>query len=295
LNKVYTEEEDKIVVKIIKKEVLTPQIKLMVIDAPRVAQHAKAGQFVIVRINEEGERIPLTIADFDPEKGTVTIIFQEVGKSTIQLGELDEGDYMADFVGPLGKEIEEKNFGHVVCVGGGVGIAPVYPKARALKMLDNRITSIIGARSSDLLFWEDRMQSVSDALYVTTDDGSYGEKGFVTSVLDRVIQKEKIDLVIAVGPLMMMKMVSLLTKKYELPTLVSLNPIMVDGTGMCGCCRVTVGKECKFTCVDGPVFDGHSVDYDELLARQRNYLEEEKRAVESWQMKKAEEGVHHVK
>jgi len=283
------------VVKIIKKEVLTPQIKLMVIDAPRVARHAKAGQFVIVRINEEGERIPLTIADFDSEKGTVTIIFQEVGKSTIQLGELNEGDHITDFVGPLGKEIEEKNFGHVVCVGGGVGIAPIYPKAKALKKLGNRITSIIGARSSDLLFWEDRMQSVSDALYVTTDDGSYGEKGFVTSVLDRVIQKEKIDLVIAVGPLMMMKMVSLLTKKYELPTLVSLNPIMVDGTGMCGCCRVTVGKECKFTCVDGPVFDGHSVDYDELLARQRNYLEEEKRAVENWLMKKAEEGVHHAK
>lgn len=282
-------------VKIIKKEVLTPQIKLMVIDAPRVARHAKAGQFVIVRINEEGERIPLTIADFDSEKGTVTIIFQEVGKSTIQLGELNEGDHITDFVGPLGKEIEEKNFGHVVCVGGGVGIAPIYPKAKALKKLGNRITSIIGARSSDLLFWEDRMQSVSDALYVTTDDGSYGEKGFVTSVLDRVIQKEKIDLVIAVGPLMMMKMVSLLTKKYELPTLVSLNPIMVDGTGMCGCCRVTVGKECKFTCVDGPVFDGHSVDYDELLARQRNYLEEEKRAVENWLMKKAEEGVHHAK
>lgn len=282
-------------VKIIKKEVLTPQIKLMVIDAPRVARHAKAGQFVIVRINEEGERIPLTIADFDSEKGTVTIIFQEVGKSTIQLGELNEGDHITDFVGPLGKEIEEKNFGHVVCVGGGVGIAPIYPKAKALKKLGNRITSIIGARSSDLLFWEDRMQSVSDALYVTTDDGSYGEKGFVTSVLDRVIQKEKIDLVIAVGPLMMMKMVSLLTKKYELPTLVSLNPIMVDGTGMCGCCRVTVGKECKFTCVDGPVFDGHSVDYDELLARQRNYLDEEKRAVENWLMKKAEEGVHHAK
>lgn len=295
MNEVYTEEEEIIVVKIIKKEVLTPQIKLMVIDAPRVARHAKAGQFVIVRINEEGERIPLTIADFDSEKGTVTIIFQEVGKSTIQLGELNEGDHITDFVGPLGKEIEEKNFGHVVCVGGGVGIAPIYPKAKALKKLGNRITSIIGARSSDLLFWEDRMQSVSDALYVTTDDGSYGEKGFVTSVLDRVIQKEKIDLVIAVGPLMMMKMVSLLTKKYELPTLVSLNPIMVDGTGMCGCCRVTVGKECKFTCVDGPVFDGHSVDYDELLARQRNYLEEEKRAVENWLMKKAEEGVHHAK
>ncbi|MBP8933792.1 MAG: sulfide/dihydroorotate dehydrogenase-like FAD/NAD-binding protein [Candidatus Atribacteria bacterium] len=281
-------------VKILKKEVLTPQIKLMVIDAPRVARHAKAGQFVIIRIDEEGERIPLTIADFDQEKGTVTIIFQEVGKSTMQLGELDEGEFIADFVGPLGKEIEEKNFGQVVCVGGGVGIAPIYPKARSLKMIGNHITSIIGARSSDLLFWEDRMQSVSDTLYVTTDDGSYGEKGFVTSVLDRVIQKEKIDLVIAVGPLMMMKMVSLLTKKYELPTLVSLNPIMVDGTGMCGCCRVTVGKECKFTCVDGPVFDGHSVDYDELLARQRNYLEEEKRAVENWLMKKAEEGVHHV-
>ncbi len=263
------------VVKILKKEVLTPQIKLMVIDAPRVARHAKAGQFVIIRIDEEGERIPLTIADFDQEKGTVTIIFQEVGKSTMQLGELDEGEFIADFVGPLGKEIEEKNFGQVVCVGGGVGIAPIYPKARALKMIGNHITSIIGARSSDLLFWEDRMQSVSDTLYVTTDDGSYGEKGFVTSVLDRVIQKEKIDLVIAVGPLMMMKMVSLLTKKYELPTLVSLNPIMVDGTGMCGCCRVTVGKECKFTCVDGPIFDGFKVNFDDLMKKNAQYKEYE--------------------
>ncbi|MCX6090122.1 MAG: sulfide/dihydroorotate dehydrogenase-like FAD/NAD-binding protein [Candidatus Atribacteria bacterium] len=280
--------------KILRKEILTPQIKLMVVHAPRVAHKAKAGQFVILRINEEGERIPLTIADFDPREGTITIIFQEVGKSTMQLGEREEGDDIQDFVGPLGKEIEEKKFGHVVCVGGGVGIAPVYPKARALKMLGNRVTSIIGSRTADLLFWEDMMGSVSDVLYVTTDDGTYGEKGFVTSVVERVLKSEGADLVIAVGPIMMMKMVSLLTKKFNVPTMVSLNPIMVDGTGMCGCCRVTVDHQCKFTCVDGPVFDGHLVDYDELLARQRNYLDEEKRATETWLMKKAEEEVRHA-
>ncbi|HSV31523.1 MAG TPA: sulfide/dihydroorotate dehydrogenase-like FAD/NAD-binding protein [Atribacteraceae bacterium] len=277
--------------KIIRKDVLTPQIKLMVVDVPGVARKAKPGQFVVLRFYEEGERLPLTIADYDPAAGTVTIIFQEVGKSTRQLGELEAGDDILDFVGPLGKEIEEKQFGHVVCVGGGVGIAPVYPKARALKMLGNRVTSIIGARSADLLFWEREMQEVSDTLHVTTDDGTYGEKGFVTQVLERVIKAEKPDLVVAVGPIMMMKMVSLLTRKYAVPTLVSLNPVMVDGTGMCGCCRVTVNGERKFTCVDGPVFDGHLVDYDELLTRSRSYLEEEKRALESWLMKKAQEEI----
>ncbi len=275
--------------KILVKEVLTPQIKLMVVDVPRIARKAKPGQFVVVRFHEQGERIPLTIADFDPDAGTVTIIFQEVGKSTVHLGEMEEGDDILDFVGPLGREIEEKNFGHVVCVGGGVGIAPVYPKARALKMLGNFVTSIIGARTADLIFWEKEMRSVSDVLHVTTDDGTYGEKGFVTQVLENTLKKDTVDLVVAVGPLIMMKMVSLLTKKLGIPTLVSLNPIMVDGTGMCGCCRVTVGEKCKFTCVDGPVFDGHQVDYDELLARQRTYLDEEQRAMEVWRMKKAEE------
>jgi ferredoxin--NADP+ reductase len=282
------------VFKILKKQVLTPEIKLMVIDAPRVARKAKAGQFVILRINDQGERIPLTIADFDPEKGTVTIIFQEVGKTTMMLGEMEAGDTILDFVGPLGKEMEEKNFGHVVCVGGGVGIAPTFPKARALKEAGNRVTSIIGARTASMLFWEDKMREVSDKLYVTTDDGSYGEKGFVTTVLERVLEQEKVDLVIAVGPVMMMKMTSLLTKKHGVPTLVSLNPIMVDGTGMCGCCRVSVNGQCKFTCVDGPIFDGHAVDFDELLSRQRIYLEEEKRALEKYLATRAKEEAHYA-
>lgn len=280
--------------KILEKQVLTPEIKLMVIEAPRVARKAKAGQFVILRINETGERIPLTIADFDAEKGTVTIIFQEVGKTTMMLGEMEAGDTILDFVGPLGKEMEEKYFGHVVCVGGGVGIAPTFPKARALKEAGNRVTSIIGARTASMLFWEDKMREVSDELYVTTDDGSYGEKGFVTTVLERILEEEKVDLVIAVGPVMMMKMASLLTKKYNVPTLVSLNPIMVDGTGMCGCCRVSVNGHCKFTCVDGPIFDGHAVDFDELLSRQRIYLEEEKRALEKYLVTRAKEEAHYA-
>ncbi len=279
--------------RILKKEVLTPQIKLMVVEAPWVAKRAKPGQFVILRINEEGERIPLTIADYDPALGTVTIIFQEVGKTTMMLGELEEGDDILDFVGPLGREIEERYFGHVVCVGGGVGIAPTYPKAKTLKACGNKVTSIIGARTASLLFWEEKMRSVSDVLYVTTDDGTYGEKGFVTHVLERVLKSEKVDLVVAVGPVMMMKMVSLLTKEYGVPTLVSLNPIMVDGTGMCGCCRVTVDGKCRFTCVDGPVFDGWKVDFDELLARQRTYLEEERRALDLWLTEKAKEEVSH--
>jgi ferredoxin--NADP+ reductase len=281
------------VARILKKEVLTPQIKLMVVEAPWVAKRAKPGQFVILRINEEGERIPLTIADYDPALGTVTIIFQEVGKTTMMLGELEEGDDILDFVGPLGREIEERYFGHVVCVGGGVGIAPTYPKAKTLKACGNKVTSIIGARTASLLFWEEKMRSVSDVLYVTTDDGTYGEKGFVTHVLERVLKSEKVDLVVAVGPVMMMKMVSLLTKEYGVPTLVSLNPIMVDGTGMCGCCRVTVDGKCRFTCVDGPVFDGWKVDFDELLARQRTYLEEERRALDLWLTEKAKEEVSH--
>lgn len=280
--------------RIIRKETLAPQIKLMVVDAPWVARKAKAGQFVVLRIVEEGERIPLTIADFEPVEGTVTIIFQEVGKSTMLLGTLEEGDEILDFVGPLGREIEEKNFGHVVCVGGGVGIAPTYPKAKALKEKGNRITSIIGTRTKTMLFWEDKMREVSDELFVTTDDGTYGEKGFVTQVLERILKNEKVDLVIAVGPVIMMKMVSVITKPHNVPTLVSLNPIMVDGTGMCGCCRVTVGDKCKFTCVDGPVFDGHKVNFDELLARQRIYLEEEQRALALWTAEKAKEEASRV-
>lgn len=280
--------------KILEKQVLTPEIKLMVIEAPRVARKAKAGQFVILRINETGERIPLTIADFDAEKGTVTIIFQEVGKTTMMLGEMEAGDALLDFVGPLGKEMEEKYFGHVVCVGGGVGIAPTFPKARALKEAGNKVTSIIGARTASMLFWENKMREVSDRLYVTTDDGSYGEKGFVTTVLERILEEEKVDLVVAIGPVMMMKMTSLLTRKYNVPTLVSLNPIMVDGTGMCGCCRVSVDGHCKFTCVDGPIFDGHAVDFDELLSRQRIYLEEEKRALEKYLVTRAKEEAHYA-
>lgn len=265
--------------KIIKKEVLSPVIKLMVIDAPMVAKNAKAGQFIILRIDETGERIPLTIADFDKEQGTITIVFQEVGKTSTQLGTLEEGDTVLDFVGPLGEASHVDNYGRVVCIGGGCGIAPVYPITRELKKAGNEVISIIGARNKEMLFWEDEMAAVSNELQVCTDDGSHGQKGFVTNLLKDIIDnKGNIDLIVAIGPLVMMKAVANLTKEYGIKTIVSLNSIMVDGTGMCGACRVTVGNETKFACVDGPEFDGHLVDFDEQLRRSRIYKDEEERA-----------------
>ncbi|MEW6095535.1 MAG: sulfide/dihydroorotate dehydrogenase-like FAD/NAD-binding protein [bacterium] len=271
--------------KIIESKELAREIKLFVINAPKVAKACKPGQFIILKINEYGERIPLTIYDYDSDKGTISIIFQEVGKTTKQLGKLKAQDYIQDFVGPLGKHIEIGNsHKRIFCVGGGVGVAPVYPKAKALKNSGAEIISIIGARSKDLVILEDEMRAISDQLYVCTDDGSYGEHGFVTSVLERLLnQQQKPDLVIAIGPLPMMKASCEVTKKFDIPTLVSLNSIMVDGTGMCGSCRVTIQGETKFACVDGPTFNGHLVDFDELMLRQVRFVEEEKCAVERYE------------
>jgi len=270
--------------KILLREDLVPGIHLFKMEAPAVAQKARAGQFVVVRIDERGERIPLTIADWDKNAGTVTIVFMEVGATTSRLALLKEGDAIADFVGPLGVPSEIENYGTVVCVAGGVGTAVVAPIARALKNAGNKIITILGTRSKDLLFWEDVLSSVSDQLIVTTDDGSYGRKGVVTEPLKEILESgEKIDYVVAIGPVVMMKFCSLTTAPYGVRTMVSLNPIMVDGTGMCGCCRVSVGGETKFACVDGPDFDGHKVDWDLLAARQRIYIEEEKCAYDEWQ------------
>ena len=270
--------------KILLREDLVPGIHLFKVAAPAVAQKAQAGQFVMVRIDEKGERIPLTIADWDKNEGTVTIVFMEVGATTARLALLKQGDAIADFVGPLGVPAEIENYGTVVCVAGGVGTAVVAPIARALKNAGNRIFTILGTRSKDLLFWEDVLKGVSDRLIVTTDDGSYGRKGVVTGPLKELLESgEKIDRVVAIGPVVMMKFCSLTTAPSGVRTIVSLNPIMVDGTGMCGCCRVSVGGETKFACVDGPDFDGHKVDWDLLAARQRIYIDEEKCAYDEWQ------------
>lgn len=247
----------------------------MRIKAPLVAQKALPGQFIILRIDEKGERIPLTIADSDPKEGTVTIIFLEVGKTTKQLGALKAGEFLENFAGPLGVPSEVKNYGTVVCVGGGVGIAPLYPIVRALKQAGNHVVSILGAKTKDLLLLEKEIQEFSDEFYIATDDGSKGQKGFVSDVLQQVIDTQKIDMVMAIGPIIMMKVVSNLTKKHNIKTLVSLNPIMVDGTGMCGGCRVSIDGKTKFACVDGPEFDGHKVDYDNLMLRNRRFIHAE--------------------
>jgi NAD(P)H-flavin reductase len=269
--------------KILLREDLVPGIHLFEVAAPAVAQKAQAGQFVVVRIDERGERIPLTIADWDRDEGSVTIVFMEVGTTTARLALLKAGDAIADFVGPLGIPAHIDKFGTVVCVAGGVGAAPVSPIARALKVAGNRVISILGARSHNLLFWEDKLGSVSDRLIVTTDDGSYGRKGVVTEPLKELLNSgEKVDRVIAIGPVVMMKFCSLTTAPFGVKTIVSLNPIMVDGTGMCGCCRVSVDGKTKFACVDGPDFDGHRVDWDQLSARQCIYLEEEQRSFGEW-------------
>ncbi len=278
--------------KILKKEVLSDIIKLMVIHAPHVARKAKAGQFIIVRINEFGERIPLTIADYDRDAGTITIIFQEVGKSTMQLGRMETGQEISSFAGPLGHPTEIENYGTVVCVGGGVGIAPIYPIARSLKEAGNSVISIIGSRNKDLLFWEDRMRAVSDELIVCTDDGSYGRRSLVTEPLKELIENadKKVARVWAIGPAIMMKFVSLATAPYNVPTTVSLNTIMIDGTGMCGGCRVLLEDGARFVCVDGPEFDAHKVNWDSLLSRLQFYRKEERAAVEHWQHKCRLEG-----
>lgn len=264
--------------KILKKELLSPKVWLYDIEAPRIAKKAEPGQFLIVRTDEKGERIPLTIADFNREKGYVSIVFQEVGAGTQILGQLNEGDNILDVVAPLGKKTHiEKGMGTIVCIGGGIGIAPIYPIARGMHQLGNKVISIMGAKNKDILILEKQMRSVSDEVMVTTDDGSYGIKGFVTTALQQIIDRgEKIDEVIAIGPVVMMRSVADATRPYHIKTIVSLNPIMVDGTGMCGGCRVQVGDEIKFACVDGPEFDAHAVNFNSLMTRQRMYKNLEK-------------------
>jgi ferredoxin/flavodoxin---NADP+ reductase len=264
------------VAKILKKERLSENTVKMVLEAPLIAEKRKAGQFVVLRINEQGERIPLTIANADKDAGTITIIFMEVGKTTSFLGTLEEGDNIMDLAGPLGNPTHIEKFGTVVCVGGGVGIAPMYPITEALKNAGNRVITIIGAKTKELLIMEDEMKGVSDEFLVCTDDGSYGTKGFVTQVLEDVIKKEKkIDVVVAIGPVVMMKAVSNVTRPHKIKTIVSLNSIMVDATGMCGGCRVSINGVSKFACVEGPEFDGHEVDFDELMTRQSAYAKHE--------------------
>ena len=264
--------------KILKKRELNPTVTLMEVEAPFVARKAEPGQFIILRVDEEGERIPLTVADFDREKGTVTIIFQIVGGTTERLNHLNEGEYIHDFVGPLGEPSHTAGLHKVAVVGGGVGCAIAYPVAKKLHAQGAEVHAIVGFRNKDLVILEEEFRSASSVMKMMTDDGSYGEKGLVTDALKALIEAgNQYDEVIAIGPVVMMKFVSLLTKQYDIPTVVSMNPIMIDGTGMCGCCRVTVGGKMKFACVDGPDFDGHAVDFDELLKRTATYKEFEKR------------------
>ena len=273
--------------KIIRAEELTTNIYLMDVEAPRVAKRCEPGQFVIVRTDEQGERIPLTICDYDRKKGTITIVFQTVGAETLKMASMKEGDYFHDFVGPLGRpsdlveeSIEDLKKKKIVFIAGGVGTAPVYPQVKWLHEHGIDCDVIVGAKNKDLLILEKEMEAVATNLYVTTDDGSYGRSGMVTATLETLVKEEgkEYDHCVAIGPMIMMKFVALLTKKLEIPTIVSLNPIMVDGTGMCGACRVTVGDQIKFACVDGPEFDGHLVDFDEAMKRQQLYKTAEGRA-----------------
>ena len=267
--------------KIVTKRELNSAVTLMEIEAPFVAKKAKAGQFIIFRIDEKGERVPLTIAGYDREKGTVTIIYQKVGFSTIALGNLNEGDYILDFVGPLGKPTETEGHKRVCVVGGGVGCAIALPSAKAFKEAGAEVTVIVGFRSKDIVILEEEFKAASDHMYLMTDDGSYGEHGFVTVKLQQLLEAgEKFDEVLAIGPIPMMKFVCKTTEPFGVKTMVSLNPIMVDGTGMCGGCRVTVGGEVKFACVDGPEFDGHKVDFAELMNRNGVYREREAEVTE---------------
>ena len=268
--------------RIVKREEMAQgTIILNEIEAPRISQKAKPGQFVILQADETGERIPLTMADTNPEKGTITIIYMVVGASTTKFKELKVGDEFYALIGPLGSPTHIKNFGKVVCVGGGTGIAVLHPITKALKEAGNDVTTILGSRSYDLLIMEEMMTAASTRLHICTDDGSMGHHGFVTDVLKETLEKDDIDLVVAIGPIPMMKFCSLITKDKNVKTIVSLNPIMVDGTGMCGCCRVSIGNDTKFACVDGPEFDGHKVDFDELGKRLASYLEDEKQSLEA--------------
>ncbi len=268
--------------KVTRKEVLNPTVKLLEVEAPYIARKAEPGQFVMIRINEEGERIPLTIADYDREKGTVTIIFQEVGKTTQMLGTLEKGDSILDFAGPLGVASHLEGVKKAAVIGGGLGTAIAYPQAKKLHNLGAEVDVITGFRNESLILLEKELKASCSRLFVMTDDGSNGNKGFVTDMLKKLIEEgNQYDMVIAIGPLIMMKMVSMLTKPYGIKTIVSMNPVMVDGTGMCGGCRVTVGGKTKFACVDGPDFDGHEVDFDEAMRRQAMYKSQEKQSLEN--------------
>ena len=270
--------------RIVEKRELASRVKLIKVSAPEIARKAKPGQFVILRVNHVGERFPLTLADWNAEGGTITLVFLEVGVSTRKLGELNVGDSILDVVGPLGNPTEVKYYGSVCVVGGGVGVAAAYPVAKALKEVGNKVTSIIGARTDALLIFEDEMEKCSDALYISTDDGTKGYKGFVSDLLrDLLLKGYKFDIVYAVGPALMMKAVAEVTRPFRIKTIVSLNPIMVDGIGMCGACRVLVGGKTRFACVDGPEFDAHEVDFAELIRRQRAFLAEERIALETFE------------
>jgi len=265
-----------------REEMAEGTVVLNEVMAPGIAAKAKPGQFVMIRANEEGERIPLTMAETNQEKGTITIIYQIVGKSTALFKTLKEGDSYLDIIGPLGRPTHIEKAGRVTCVGGGTGVAVIYPITKGYKEAGNEVTAIMGARTKDLLILEDKMRAASDNLRVCTDDGSYGHHGFVTDVLKEILEGEGTDLVVAIGPVAMMKFTCELTKQYRVKTVVSLNPIMVDGTGMCGCCRVTVGGRTRFACVDGPEFDGHEVDFNELTHRLQAYVNDERVSYESF-------------
>ena len=262
---------------ILKKVELCPNQYELTIKAPYITRNAKAGQFIILRVEEEGERVPLTIADFDREKGELTIVYMAVGYTTKKLAKLEVGDEIIDIVGPLGQPTHIKNYGTVVCLAGGYGAAPCYLIAKAFKEAGNKVYMIMGARNKDLIFWNDKMKDACTELYITTDDGSLGTKGFVTGVMEDIMAKEKVDYAIAVGPMPMMRAVAVLTRGKGIKTEASMNPIMVDGTGMCGACRVTVGGKVKFACVDGPDFDAHEIDFDEVINRTRIYKDEERK------------------
>ena len=278
---------------IVEKRKLNDSMTLMTVEAPFVAKKAKAGQFIILRVNEQGERIPLTIADYDREKGTVTIIFQKVGKTTMLLDQLEEGEAILDFIGPLGKASELEGHHKVAVIGGGAGCAIAYPQSKALHEMGASVDMIAGFRSKDIIFMEDEMRAACDNLIVMTDDGSNGNKGLVTDALKQRIESGvKYDLVIAIGPMIMMKFVCALTKEYDIKTIISMNPIMIDGTGMCGGCRLTVGGETKFACVDGPDFDGHQVDFDEAMMRLRTYKEQETEASREYKCRLMEGAEH---
>lgn len=275
--------------KILSKKELCPNQFEIKVDAPYVVRNAKAGQFIIFRADENSERVPLTIADVDKEKGELMLVFMAVGYSTKLLASLNEGDEIHDIVGPLGQPTHIEKYGTVVCLAGGYGAAPCYLIAKAFKDAGNKVYMIMGARNKDLIFWQDKMKDACTELFITTDDGTLGEKGFVTQVLDRIIKNEKVDYAIAVGPMPMMRAVADLTRDKGIYTEASMNPIMVDGTGMCGACRVTVGGETKFACVDGPDFDAHKIDFDEVINRTRIYKDQERKRCENCNLLKQAE------